>query len=73
LLNKNKNATISKSGWKYGTAAPYAQERSPWTLIEQLSAGMTLQRSALFSSKTFCKIEIVTLLFVFDRYCSIID
>jgi len=28
---------------------------------------------ALFSSKNFCKIEIVTLSFVFDKYCPIIN
>ena len=28
---------------------------------------------ALFTSKKFCKIEIVKLSFVFDKYCSIMD
>jgi hypothetical protein len=48
-----------------------------WKEIEKLAGGtMGGKRKttkALFSSKFFCKIGIITLLFVFEKYCPIMD
>ena len=67
-VNKSQNHVAAKTSW-YGLPSS-GRHYEGWRL-HGISGSATIEEC--FTSKNFCKIGIVVLSFVFDKYCLIID